>query len=404
MSKNGREVLITTLPPTIMGGVASKAKMLAQILRTKGYTVTVAHYAPIGSENERNATFLGSLIGRKPDLHFYREWDGIAFLSVGCRFPELEATYYYNAPFWPGIIEAHDFHIAVGGNVLPAAPLAQNEVPHLVWCASDVAGDRVDRQAAMGIVRRLYDKAVVMPRLQELEREVLRGGGRFMTISEATAKAIRARVPGNEIDTGLLPIPVDASAFMPPETPVPAGVIGSAGRHTDPRKNTAMLLEAVARARRKGAAFRLRLAGPYSSELAAQAEHMGIGDYVEFLDTLAPEELPDFYRSLDLFAIPSRQEGLNIAGLEAMACGVPVVSTRCGGPEDYVIDSVTGYLCDLDAEDMADKLIQATADRDKRNRLGIYARGTVMGEYGMGAFAQRLREHWISVWEKPPLF
>ena len=46
----------------------------------------------------------------------------------------------------------------------------------------------------------------------------------------------------------------------------------------------------------------------------------------------------------DLFVIPSHQEGLCISALEAMACGVPVVSTRCGGPEDFVLPDRTGLL------------------------------------------------------------
>ena len=45
-------------------------------------------------------------------------------------------------------------------------------------------------------------------------------------------------------------------------------------------------------------------------------------------------------------------------GLEAAACGCPVVSTRCGGPEDYVSDNVTGYLIDVgDIEKMAKRLV-----------------------------------------------
>ena len=54
-------------------------------------------------------------------------------------------------------------------------------------------------------------------------------------------------------------------------------------------------------------------------------------------------------------------------GLEAAACGCPVVSTRCGGPEDYVKDGYNGYLVDVgDAEGMAERLIQLLSFDDAR--------------------------------------
>ena len=68
------------------------------------------------------------------------------------------------------------------------------------------------------------------------------------------------------------------------------------------------------------------------------------------------EGLRDMYRSLDVFVLASHREGLALVGIEAMACGVPVVSTRCGGPEDYIKDGVTGYLSDPQPESFADHI------------------------------------------------
>ena len=66
------------------------------------------------------------------------------------------------------------------------------------------------------------------------------------------------------------------------------------------------------------------------------------------------ETLRDKLRSLDLFVVPSHQEGLCISALEAMACGCPVVSTHCGGPEEFVLDGETGFLVNPDPAEMAD--------------------------------------------------
>lgn len=84
------------------------------------------------------------------------------------------------------------------------------------------------------------------------------------------------------------------------------------------------------------------------------------------------DDLPAYYRGADVIAIPSRQEGLTTVGLEAMACGMPVVSTRCGGPEEYVKDGETGCFVDLgDVEALAGKLqgpLTSTEDPHKMEK------------------------------------
>jgi glycosyltransferase involved in cell wall biosynthesis len=54
--------------------------------------------------------------------------------------------------------------------------------------------------------------------------------------------------------------------------------------------------------------------------------------------------IPELYRKCDVWLMPSTSEGFGMPGIEAAACRCPIVSTLCGGPEDYVIDGVTGHL------------------------------------------------------------
>lgn len=383
-------VLLTTLPPDILGGVASMARLMAEHLQAQGHAVTVAHYVPRSTGGGLNCGPLGT-----PAMRRYSCWGGFDAVAVGCRLPALEATYYAPSPRWRELIASHDRHMAVGGNVLPAVPLLAAGVPHLIWAASDVMGDRADRQRAMPAPRRLYDRVVVAPRLRALERAVLAGPGRVMAISRYTLDRLAIASSGGN---GLLAIPVDTTALRPPETPPVALLAGTAGRHTDPRKNTRLFLDAIAEGRRRGHPFTARIAGPAGEDLRAHANRLGLGDAVAFLGELDSAGLADFYCSLDLYVIPSRQEGLNITGLEAFACAVPVVSTRCGGPEDYVRDGETGYLCAFSAADMAEKMLRTGADRSHRDRLGAAARAVAETEYGFAAFARALNAHWRQVW------
>ena len=103
----------------------------------------------------------------------------------------------------------------------------------------------------------------------------------------------------------------------------------------------------------------------------------------------------DCLQTLDVFILPSHQEGLCIAALEAMACGVPVVSTRCGGPEEFVVPDVTGYLVEAQPQEMARAVAAIISEPDLRSRLSVAARRLVEQRYARApveaAFGEALK-------------
>jgi glycosyltransferase involved in cell wall biosynthesis len=403
MTERGPKVLLVTAPPTIFGGVAIQGRGLAEFLRDRGYRVTIAHYATLGSEPNLTVPAQRLLVGQRPGVRRYQVWDGFDCIAIGCRLPELEANYYGNSPLWSDLLAEHDRYLTVSGNVLVAAPLLATGRRHLIWCASTVRGDRADRQLAMSPPRGAYDRLIVSPLLHRLERRVLAGSGTLATISTASADALRkaGMTAGKKID--VLPIPVDSTRFSPPiATPRP-GVVGIAGRHTDPRKNAGLALEAVARARNLGVDITLRVAGEVTLELREMAARADIAGAVDFLGKLDDAEMPAFYRSIDILLIPSRQEGLNIAGLEAGACGVPIVTTRCGGPEDYVTDGETGFVTGFEPTEIAARLSELYEDRGLRYKLSRNIRAWVISEYGMERFSNHLDRLWRMTWNEPLL-
>ena len=58
------------------------------------------------------------------------------------------------------------------------------------------------------------------------------------------------------------------------------------------------------------------------------------------------QDIPEINKCADIAVLPSLREGLGLAGIEALASGVPVVGSNVQGIKDYVIDGVTGYLCE----------------------------------------------------------
>lgn len=394
-------VLIVTIPP-LDGGVPAKARILAEHLRDAGHRVTVAHYATLSDFPELVAPSWRIVRGKRAAMRRSQCFGGFPSVEIGCALPELEFTYYLPSRRWSEVIAAHDRHIAVGGTVLVSYPLTAIGIPHLVWCASSMDEDRIERRRSMPVLRRGFDRMVVGPVQRRMERRILSGPGLFMTVSDYTRRTLLAN--GGRAEKFIkLPVPVDAETFTPPGVAPPPGVIGFAGRPNDPRKNIPLLLDAIRILVQQGCEIELRLTGGPVPELDRIAAAMGISDRVHWQGWLPDDGLPDFFRALDIFVVPSFQEGLNIAGLQAMACAVPVVSTRCGGPEDYVIDGSTGYLVDFDGNQLAEAIHKLIADRDLRAEFGANARKMIENEFTYDRFRQGLDLAWQTVWqERPP--
>ena len=107
------------------------------------------------------------------------------------------------------------------------------------------------------------------------------------------------------------------------------------------------------------------------------AHHMvnelGISQCVEFLGSVNP--VGSILAQLDLFLLPSEMESFGLAALEAMACGVPVISSRAGGLPELIEDNVSGLLFETgDYHGMARSAIELLKDEPRRKAMGIAAR------------------------------
>ncbi|MBI3445511.1 MAG: glycosyltransferase family 4 protein [Magnetospirillum sp.] len=390
-------VLIMTLPP-FTGGVPAKCAILARHLRQLGHEVSIAYYATLSDHPELAAPSWRILSGARPGSREARVFGDFVGRAVGCWLPELEFSYYLPSTRWDALIDAHQRHVAVGGTALVSYPLNRRNLPHLVWCACGMVSDRADRHAAMAWPRRLLDSLLTIPVQRVMERRILKGPGRILTVATSGRDELRA-LGGSPERVTTMPIPVDAGHFRPPAVSAPAGVIGFAGRLGDPRKNIGLLIEA-ARLVQARTPIRLRLCGEPDPAWKAKTEAQG--DPVEWLGHVAYADLPAFYGSLDVFALPSHQEGFGIVGSEALACGVPVVSTDCGGPRDYVIAGQTGFLVNKNPEEMAERLLAIITDRDLRHGLSASGRALAERRFSTQAFASALDAAWTQVWNESP--
>lgn len=86
---------------------------------------------------------------------------------------------------------------------------------------------------------------------------------------------------------------------------------------------------------------------------------------IEFTGPLSREEVKEWMYRSDVFVLASHFETFGVVFIEAMACGLPTIGTRCGGPEELIVPE-TGYLTEVgDTEELANTMKQARENRDR---------------------------------------
>jgi glycosyltransferase involved in cell wall biosynthesis len=322
--------------------------------------------------------------------------NGIEVKGIPRYLPEVEfLQYVLNASLWCEATADGDRYFSVGGSNHCGFPFARQGVEFGSWTATLFWEDRVDRLTSASLLRRVRDR-LSKPVMEAIEGRIFDRTDPLLALSDYTADGVADRYGINRSQIDVLPYPIDTELFRPlgPETPNDdRPTVLFVGRFNDPRKDTETLLNAVASVRESIPDVRLLLVGDEpNNRIERHITELGLEATVECIDYIDNESLPDYYRAADVFAIPSRQEGLAIVGLEAMACGTPVVSTRCGGPEQYVVDGETGYLVPRgDSTAFATRLREILQDVETRGRYGNSARSCIESEYAREQIQGELR-------------
>ncbi|WP_400997686.1 glycosyltransferase [Agromyces sp. GXQ0307] len=180
----------------------------------------------------------------------------------------------------------------------------------------------------------------------------------------AASETVGQDAPGQESDAGDRPQNVTGSI-----------TVGFIGRLV-PEKGLLLLLDALAREPR----LRLRVigTGPLASGLPARAASVGLSDRVELVGSVDPTDIPDVLRSFDVLAVPSLPtpswtEQFGRVAVEAMACGVPVVSSDAGALPD-VVGGAGLVVPTGDAGALAEALVEASGPRATELRDAGFAR------------------------------
>jgi glycosyltransferase involved in cell wall biosynthesis len=312
-------------------------------------------------------------LGRVPELHCgrmpsrFRPVDSLNQLVAGARIaPRVRSA----RDLWVvASFASYGFAAALSGR------------PYSCWIGTALEDEWRGRRPGLRPSRRAAIR-VNAPVLRKLERRVLGRARRVYATSPWSRRTV-ARAGGlPEDEVGILPLPVDVDRLTPaPDADwrktLEAPVLAFVGRASDPRKNLRLLLDAMPLL----PGVRLLLVGdPPAGPLPERVEAVGV----------APSILTHLHRA-SLFVLPSRQEGFGIAAAEALAAGLPVVTTASGGPEALARDSGGGVvLSGFSPEELATTVRALLDDPDRLAAMRESGREHVVRAHSPARFRELL--------------
>lgn len=215
------------------------------------------------------------------------------------------------------------------------------------------------------------------------------GADRCIAVSGALARGMRRIVPGAQVD--VLGNVVDTDFFSPPtappsRSPFALAIVCSLQR----RKGVDVLLRAFQRAfANEQVVLRIAGHGPERGDLEALARRLGVADRVEFLGPLSRERVRELLQRSHALASASYLETFGVTVIEALACGLPVVATRSGGPEEIVTPESGAIVEPGDVPALAAALADVYRSYERFDRSAI--RADCVARYGEAAIRGRLQ-------------
>lgn len=360
------KLAILTLDPSNGGGVLHSMLAYKSLLEKHFASTTIffLSFSPELSSSIRRFKFSSSCARGK--------FSGVSFVSIGSRWAFYE-PWHYSATIdsWARELESFDCFFVTSGTAISAHPLALLGKKYSLSFASDFDSDRAFLKQPN--ILRAAIASLAWPKMNKIEHQCIFNASTLLpmsTYAKDKASAILGGSFPNPCTTAGYPIFLNA-----PEVELVSkdpNLCVSIGRFKDRRKNVGLLLKAWERVVQDLPKAKLLLIGdPPEVSLLEAHKKLLVSGSVELITNASAKDKFFFLSKSSALIISSEQEGLGITGLEAALCRTPVVSTMCGGPEDYVVDGQTGFFVPRgDWLAMAQKIIQLLSLPEKAKLFG----------------------------------
>lgn len=381
------------------GGVLTVASFLKDtILATGKYDLKVLSLATSMSDN-CSVSLLQPLSWRAGVRSLSGTWEGIPYIHIGSFLCELEFQRFKPRRCLSQHLGDCDVVQVVCGSPAWAYALRGLGKPVSLQCATRAIIERRKRDAGTQGPRSWFRKGMTHV-TNSIECNVLRFVDAIQVENRWMYEFARQHNPDRDVDIRFLQPGIDTGRFRPKSgrdfhrDPYVLCV----GRLNDSRKNVGLLLEAYAKlsidARRS---LRLVLAGLDGPPKAfwKRAGALGLLDRIQFIRSPSNDDLLGLYQGASMFALTSDEEGFGMVILEAMSCGIPVISTRSGGPDDIITDGSEGFLVPVeDTAALADRIARLHFNVELNLRMGHCARLTIQNRYATDVAGKPFVEVW----------
>lgn len=306
---------------------------------------------------------------------------------VGAFLSEFEFQRYHPRKKFTQILNQYDLVQVVAGTPAWAGVAIEVDRPVCLFVATTIAEERKSFIRSLKGWRKLWSKWMTSMN-KRIEQQVLPKMDMIFAESHYTRNAIAPYVLPHRLQVA--PPGVDTEFFHPTKSKSGKDAyVLSVGRFSDPRKNVRLLFQAYGKIYRSlSNPPRLVLAGrtrPSDSDMEF-ARKLGILSNVVIHQDVSKKRLAELYRNAELFVLSSDEEGLGIVIVEAMASGIPVVSTNCGGPVTAIREGVTGFLTPIgDAEALAERILFLLKNDVLRMKMGRRAREVAVEQFSFEA-------------------
>jgi len=213
------------------------------------------------------------------------------------------------------------------------------------------------------------------PLLTPVIKSIWRGAETVVAKCAGEAEMIYAVDPQARVR--LVPNGVDLSAFKPADSFSESPLRLLCVARLIERKGQAHLIQAVRNLADQGVDVTLDLIGEGDAKFVLQelTQRLDIAGRVHFLGYVPRQQIADHYTAAHVFVLPSYNEGMSVATLEAMASGLPVVTTRTGGTVELVQEGANGFTFDwADVKSLTTYLHRLAGDREMLRRMGAASR------------------------------
>lgn len=315
-------------------------------------------------------------------------------VEVGARWAFWEPGHYaFTKKQWEAALADYDYVFVVSATPIAAHPLVLLNKKFLLWASTSYRADRTERVKQMTGIRKFINQRAEK-KMEAIEQSVLQKASAILPLSSYSQKEFQSILGAHQRSMETCGYPMQLPEMVTGK-PFHKTII-AVGRYSDPRKNIAMLMRTFGTLSHMLPGVRMMIVGQVPSmDVVGPFVHESWYGNIIFTGPTNQQELHELYRNASLMLITSYQEGFGIAGLEAMAHGIPIVSTDCGGVSDYVLDGMTGYLVPIDDDRaMAFKACTLLTDYNRQRAFADAGRALVRNyfshDYVHGQFKKGL--------------